>query len=101
MITKELFCAVIENLRQQMYQDRKFGEVIQEMFGCGSRCSYQDDLLVQAIIQLLQVYFPKDADGFCEIEHYCFIIEFGKIDSNTIMTAEELYDILTTKNLQQ
>lgn len=101
MITKETFCEVIEHLRQQVYKDRKFGEAIQEMFGSGSRCSYADDLLVQAIVKLLQIHFPKDADGFCEIEHYCFIIEFGKIDSDTIMTAEALYDILTAKKPQQ
>lgn len=97
MIDKITFCSVIENLRQQMYLDRKYGETIQEMFGCGSRCSYNDDLLVKSLISLLQIHFPKDEDGFCAIEHYCFFIEFGKFDEKDLMSAEYLYDKLISK----
>lgn len=97
MIDKITFCSVIENLRQQMYLDRKNGEAIQEMFGCGSRCSYNDDLLVKSIMSLLQIHFPKDEDGFCKIEHYCYFIEFGKFDEKELITAEDLYDELISK----
>jgi len=97
MITKETFCTVIENLRQQMYLDQKFGESIQEMFGSGSRCSYNDNLLVKSLMTLLQIHFPKDEDGFCVIEHYCFFIEFGKFDQKEIISAEDLYDQLISK----
>ena len=97
MINKETFCSVIENLRQQMYLDRKNGEAIQEMFGSGSRCSYNDNLLVKSIMSLLQIHFPKDDDGFCRIEHYCFFIEFGKFDEKEIISAEDLYESLTSK----
>ena len=97
MINKETFCAVIENLRQQYYLDQKFGESVQEMFGSGSRCSYNDSLLFQTVMTLLRVYFPKDADGFCMIEHYCMIIEFGKTESDGIMSAADLYDELVLK----
>ena len=94
MIDKTTFCTIIENLRQQIYLDRKFGEAIQEMFGCSSRCSYQDNLAIKSILILLHIHFPKDKTGFSEIEHYCFILEFGKIDSENLITAEELYDVL-------
>lgn len=77
-----------------MYFDRKFGEAIQEMFGSGSRCSYNDNLLVMSIMSLLHIYFPKDENGFSEIEHYCFVIEFGKAENKEIISAEELYDSL-------
>jgi hypothetical protein len=96
IIDKITFCTVIENLRQQMYLDRKNGEMIQEMFGSGSRCSYNDNLLVKSIMSLLQIHFPKDDDGFCRIEFYCDFLDFGK-GSEEIVTAEELYDVLTTK----
>lgn len=92
MISKEVFCTIIENLRQQIYMDRKYGEYIQEMFGSGSRCSYKDNLAIKSILILLHIHFPKDENGFSEIEHYCFILEFGKIDSENLITAEELYD---------
>lgn len=97
MISKEVFCTIIENLRQQMYLDRKFGETIQEMFFVKNRCSYNDNKLVLSILTLLHIHFPKDETGFSEIEHYCFILEFGKIDSENLVTAEELYDDLLSK----
>jgi len=91
MISKELFCEVLENLRQQVILDRKHGETFAEMFGVKSQCSYNDSLLVRSILALLQVYFPKDEDGFCRIEFYCDYLEFGK-GSKEVITAEELYD---------
>lgn len=94
MIEKKLFCTIIENLRQQLYLDKKFGDAVQEMFGSGNRCSYNDNLLVKSIISLLQVYFPKDKDGFCEIEFYCFHIEFGKSQDKELISPEDLYDQL-------
>ena len=96
MINQETFCSVIENLRQQMYLDQKFGETVQEMFGSGSKCSYNDNLLVKSIMSLLQIHFPKDDDGFCKIEFYCDFLDFGK-GSDEIITAEDLYYSLTLK----
>ena len=94
MIPKELFCSIMEKLRVQMYLDQKNGEAIQEIFGCGSRCSYNDDLLVQAIMELLHFHFPKDEEGFSRIEHYVFYLEFGKVGSKEIIPAEDLYEAL-------
>lgn len=96
MIDKTTFCEVIEMLRQQMIFDRRIGESIQEAFGVQHECSYRDNLLVQALMKMLWIHFPKDEDGHCEIEDYCFILEFGKIGN--IITAEDLYDSLTQKN---
>jgi hypothetical protein len=39
-------------------------------------------------MKLLQVFFPKDKNGFCEIEHY--YLEFGRINDQELMTAEDL-----------
>lgn len=92
MISKEIFCEVIENLRQQMYLDRKHGEAIAEMFGIPIKCSYNDGFLVKSIMKLLQVHFPK-TDDFCRIEFYCDFLEFGK-GGDDLITAEELYETL-------
>ena len=94
MIDRITFCRIIENLRQQMYLDKKNGENIAEMFGVNSKsqCSYNDNLLVRSILDLLQIYFPK-TDDFCRIEFYCDCLEFGK-GSDEVITAEELYDTL-------
>ncbi len=95
---KTTFCTIIENLRQQYYLDRKHGEYIQEMFQVEKRCSYKDNLLYQSIMTLLREFFPKDDDGFCAIEHYCFIIEFGKSDNKQLISPEDLYDELIAKH---
>lgn len=94
MVDKITFCKVIENLRQQYYLDRKNGEAIQEMFGVKSKCSYNDNLLVRSILDLLQIYFPKTED-FCRIEFFMDCLEFGRTTENSDeITAEELYDTL-------
>jgi len=95
MIDKEIFCQVIENLRQQVYLDWKNGDAIAEMFGVKTQISYNDNLLVRSIMTLLQVHFPK-VDGFCRIEFYCDFLEFGK-GGEEIITVEELYDTLISE----
>ena len=94
MISKEIFCQIIENLRQQMYLDRKNGDAICDMFGIKTKCSYNDNLLVRSILDLLQIYFPK-LDGFCRIEFYIDCLEFGRTAENSDeITASELYETL-------
>jgi hypothetical protein len=47
-------------------------------------------------MKLLQVFF-KDKDGFCEIEHHCFYLEFGNISGENLITSEDLYDKLVSQ----
>lgn len=97
MIDRITFCEVIELLRQQILFDKQSAENIKEMFGVVQKCGYKNDYAIKALIKLLQFYFPKDEDGHCQIEYFCFIIEFGKEQDKEIVTPEELYDLLTTK----
>jgi len=55
MIDKTTFCEVIELLRQQILFDRRIGETIQEAFGVEKKCSYKDNMAIQAIMKLLQI----------------------------------------------
>jgi hypothetical protein len=81
-------------MRQQYCLDRKNGEAIQKMFGSKSKCSYNDNLLVRSILDLLQIYFPKE-DGECRIEFYMDCLEFGRTTENSDeVSASELYDTL-------
>lgn len=55
-----------------------------------------NDEIVSKIIIGLQKYFPKDKNGFCEIEHYCFDNNFGKPTTESEYdTIENLYNRLT------
>jgi hypothetical protein len=56
MIDKITFCEVIENLRQQIYFDRKIGDIKE---ATKSEYSYKDDLAIKSIMKLLKVFFLK------------------------------------------
>lgn len=83
MIEKETFCQVIENLRQQIIKDK-------------NNCLKHNKDLIDSIMELLRVHFPKDGD-FCLIEYHCFHINFGKFEEMELITSEDLYDELISK----
>lgn len=84
MIDKETFCEVIEKLRQQIHFNK-------------SNCLKHNRFLIESIMILLRVHFPKDKDDFCHIEHYCFHLDFGKLGNELLITTEDLYDELISK----
>jgi hypothetical protein len=49
-----------------------------------------------SIMKLLHSYFPRNNDGYSELEHYCYYINFGKYD-NIYQTPSELYEQLIKK----
>ena len=97
MIKKELFISVINNMRIQSIQDATNMKIVSEAFQIENvgDILMSNDKLFRSIVSLLQVWFPKDENGFCEIEDYCFDNNFGKptIESEYI-TPEMLYDKL-------
>ena len=53
--------------------------------------SGNEDILIK-ILRGLHNYFPKDENGFSEIEHYCFDNNFGKPNPESdYETVENLY----------
>jgi hypothetical protein len=92
-ISKEAFISAIESIREQTYTDFINGEKIQSVFRGTDFFMYDNSLLEITIIKLLQVHFPKK-DDFCEIEHYCYAMNFGKVGENALITVEDLWNIL-------
>lgn len=92
-ITKEIFISTIDSLQAQVSRDINASNAISQVFDTDA--VYDNSLLVKAVIKLLQIHFPKDDKGFCEIEHYCFDMNFGKIQGEELVTAEDLWDRLT------
>ena len=97
MISKIDFCSIIENMRLQVYNDKKNGQLFQEAFGLPEVFVYDNNGLYKSILLLLRLYFPIGADGFCEIEHYCFMTNFGKFNEKELITPEDLYEQLISK----
>jgi hypothetical protein len=95
MIEKKLFCSVMEKLMLQILQDKE----IASFFYINSRqsffatCSYNNRHVITALMDLLHEYFPKDNEGFSELEHYIFDLEFGKPikEGMETETFEQLY----------
>lgn len=97
ILSKEVFMSAIESVREQMYQDNKHAVAVAEIFNTDGINVYDNSRLIKTAVSLLQVYFPRDKDGFCEIEHYCFDMNFGKIGNDVLITPEDLWDRLSNK----
>lgn len=102
MINKSLFCSVLESIILQILKDREIGSyfLINSGATLQGTCTYDNTGVIKSCVKLLQEYFPKDEEGFCEIEHYLYESEFGKSlkESKEIETIEDLYKRLI-KNL--
>lgn len=102
MISKSLFCSVIESLIIQILKDREIGSyfLINSGATLQGTCTYDNSLLYKSCVKLLQEYFPKDEEGFCAIEHFIFECEFGKPlkEGGETESVEDLYKRLI-KNL--
>jgi hypothetical protein len=99
-ITKAMFVSTVESIKQQMAYD------IDQQYSLSTALKvhacqfplYDNSILMKALIALLQVYFPRDEEQFCEIEHYCFDLNFGKISETEYMSIDKLWELLTSSN---
>lgn len=90
MISQEQFVNAIESMRLQKYDDKKNVELLQEAFLINEFPIFQNDKLVNTIIDLLSIWFDKE-----ELKHYCFNCDFGKTGPESEWeTPEKLYNKL-------
>lgn len=92
MISKELFIKCLDAIEAQHMLEQENSKTLSDVFGC-SDVKFENSLY-KPLIELLQVWFPKDKDDFCEIEHFCFELNFGRQTEIVVTSAEELYDKL-------
>ncbi len=90
-ISKEDFLQVIEHLHQQYLQDKEYVYGISALYGTDMPF-YDNSHLLKSSLELLRLFFPKDENGFCDIEHFCYVCEFGKIGD--VKDVEELWGVL-------
>ena len=95
MISKKLFCEIIESLIIQILKDREIGSyfLINSGATLQGTCTYDNTGVIKSCVKLLHEYFPPDEDGFSELEHFLFTLEFGKPtkEGNETETFEQLY----------
>lgn len=92
MINKEQFVKLIDALNKQYVEDVAYSNMLSAVLNVSCN-PYNNSILSNSIIDLLRDYFPKQ-DGFCEIEHYCYYHNFGRVETDDeviVETAEEFY----------
>jgi len=97
MISKEKFVLIIESLSTQYAFDKDYAFGLSELIKTEDVTMYHNSILTNAILGLLREYFPKDSEGFCEIEHYCYVLSFGK-NGEEYESPGGLYDRLWQKS---
>lgn len=93
MIDKEVFVSVISSMMEQHEFDRASSESLSGIFGVEGNCVYDNSRYLKALMEVLRLFFPKDEDGFCEIEHYCYVLNFGN-SGEDYEPVEDFYDRL-------
>lgn len=95
MISKELFCSSIEALRKQNHKDKTFTSLMDEAFGAEIGLLYNNQILIDAVIDFLSTEFDRD-----EIVHYCYFLNFGKLSSEEdFESIEDFYNrLIADKN---
>ncbi len=96
IISKEQFVECIEGLRLQYLKDKEYYESICKLFGGSEFSMYDNSLLVKSTIGLLRFFFPVK-DDFCEIEQYCYVLDFGRLGEE-YESPEQFYDRLVSAN---
>ena len=96
-ITMGAFISLIEAVRLQTLKDRSNAITLADMFNSDGMNPYDNSILVKAIVTHLQTYFPKK-DNHCDIEHYMFDMNFGKVGDQELVTPEDLWFKLNKDN---
>jgi hypothetical protein len=94
MISKKLFCSSIEALRQQSHHDLKAGELIREAFGAEIGLLYNNQILIDAVIDFLSTEFDRE-----ELIFYCYCLNFGRLSfEDKFESTEQLFTRLRKLN---
>jgi hypothetical protein len=97
LFTESTFVRTIEVLREQSNYDQSYSRSIESLFGAENVPLYQNHLLTNHLFLLLQEQFPPK-NGVCEIERYCWELNFGFTEGVQMVSPSDLYHRLTTNS---
>lgn len=92
-ISESEFIEVIGLMQEQYLRDIRLSGVLNEFFSGAESVVYNNVGLAKACMMMLRRFFPPNNEGFCEIEHYCYVMNFGKC-GDVYESPEELYNRL-------
>lgn len=85
--------SILCRIESQYRIDVGYVDKLRDVFGFSDSKLYDNSGYLSSVLDLLRVYFPVGDDGFCEIEHWCFVLDFGKC-GDEYESPSELYDRL-------
>lgn len=94
LITKEDFIGFIDALKEQYDYDKSYSVLLEQALGASNVPNYNNSTVTNLLFSLMQKQFPPDSKGNCEIERYCYELEFGVVDGVRVITAEMLWEAL-------
>jgi hypothetical protein len=94
-LDKASFVSIIEAMYMQSILDQKYSERVSDLFKSESIVpTYDNSSLFNVLFELLQKQFVPDG-GCCEIERYCFELNYGFTSEGVrVITAEMLWEQL-------
>lgn len=99
-VDKELFISVIESIREQTSRDNCVSISLSQALGCDVPV-YDNSILLNMLKRIILSSFPSanHKEVLSEIDHYCYFLNFGRIESDDevlIETPGDLYERLVT-----
>lgn len=96
MFTKEDFFEIIAAIEKQNEFDLGYAKLLSQVTSVSDVPTYDNSSLTNLLFSLLQRQFPA-VDGECEIERYCYALNFGWVDGNRVITYDDLWLALITR----
>lgn len=96
MYNKQTFINTINVLKEQYDYDEAYTTQLESLIHVEGIPSYNNSILINHIMGSLQAQFIP-LNGDCEIERYCYELNFGYIDGIQRITPEDLWTALIDK----
>jgi hypothetical protein len=96
MSDKQNFIETINVLKNQYEYDTSYCTLLEKLIQADSVPPYDNSKLINHIMGELQKRFPA-VDGQCEIERYCYELNFGYADGKQVITPKDLWYALVNK----
>lgn len=93
-LSKGIFVMVLESIRNQVVKDKLSTDLVSQVFPGSEIACYDNSTIIKALLELTRVFIPRDKNGHCELEHYCFELDFGKHHESGYLSPEAFYDSL-------
>lgn len=91
-----MFVETITVLQKQYEFDASYTTLLERVINADALPTYNNSLLINHLFSLLQRQFPAVGEN-CDIERYCYELNYGFFGGKQVLTAVDLWDSLHNK----